>query len=66
MKVFMAFYLPFSHHLSLTSMVALKTNILTVTLKASNLACTSEDRMALVLPESNVQKELLLSDCLYQ
>ena len=47
-------------------MVALKTNILTVTLKASNLACTSEDRMALVLPESNVQKELLLSDCLYQ
>ena len=46
MKVFIAFYLPFSHHPSLTSMVALKTNILTITLKARNLACTSEDRMA--------------------
>ena len=38
----MAFYLPFSHHPSLTSMVALKTNILTITLKARNLAWTSE------------------------
>lgn len=60
----MACYLPFSHHPSLTSTVALKTNILTITLKASDLACTSEDRMGLALPKSNVQKELSLSDLL--
>lgn len=59
---FVTFFLPFSYHPSLTSMVAVKTNIRTITQKASNVVCTRGARMDLELPKSTTPKKLSLSD----
>lgn len=56
---FGAFFLPFSHYPSLTSLVALKTNNPTSTLKASNAAGTGGARMALELPKSTIPKRIV-------